>query len=385
MTRLSLFLIYTTLLFSKSIKISHIPPTDSPPSKRQSLAGTYNQVNKTLYIYGGINGSTFLDDMWEFNFDTKKWKEIHSPSVLSPGPRSSPFIQILPEAKSILLFGGINEKGPLSDLWIFNLDNNIVILTQWSPIFTQGSSPVSSAYNAICAYRHNTDDFIASYGGSSYKGTHNRLTILNLNTLKWSEPEYTGTPPNKVDSAIIQYYKGSLYVFSGIESLTYASNEIYKYDIERSHWSLVKTSGAQIPRLYGCFSTVIDGYLYILFGLTESYLLSNDIYRINLDEIEPVWEVAYIDREDDFDESIPRINSFIASIGDKIVMFGGWNVQGVKNDLVIFEPTDLKNLKLKYRYLNKVTEMPTARIGHRMEVYQDNLMVFGGRDKYQNP
>lgn len=385
MAILSLLLFYTTLLFTNSLKTSHIPPTDNPPTMRQSLAGTYNWDNRTLYIYGGVKGSTLLDDMWEFNFDTNQWKEIHSPSIFVPGPRSSPFIQILPDAKTILLFGGMNEKGPLSDLWIFNIDNNIVIFTQWTPIFTQDLSPVSSAYNAICAYHHGDGDFIASFGGSSYKGRHNRLTILNLNTLQWSEPEYTGTPPSKVDDAIIQYYKGSLYVFSGISSFKYATNELYRYDIERSNWSLVKTSGVSIPDLYACCGIVIDSYLYILFGFTKTYSISNDIYRINLDEVEPTWEVVDIIEEDDFIQSIPRVNSLLVNMEDKVVMFGGWNSQGVKNDLVILEPADLNNSKLKYRYINKITEVPPARIGHRMEVYQENLLVFGGRDKYKNP
>jgi hypothetical protein len=64
--------------------------------------------------------------MWEYNLATNQWKEIHSPSVIVPGPRYSATMQSLPGGKLIALFGGVTSKGPISDLWVFSIETYMV-------------------------------------------------------------------------------------------------------------------------------------------------------------------------------------------------------------------------------------------------------------------
>jgi hypothetical protein len=45
---------------------------------------------------------------------------------MKPGVRSSPYLTMLEESKEIVLLGGDTESGPISDLWLYDLDSEIV-------------------------------------------------------------------------------------------------------------------------------------------------------------------------------------------------------------------------------------------------------------------
>jgi hypothetical protein len=50
---------------------------------------------------------------------------MHSPGM-NPGAKSKPFMTILKESGQILLFGGSIERGPISDVWIYDLYIEVV-------------------------------------------------------------------------------------------------------------------------------------------------------------------------------------------------------------------------------------------------------------------
>lgn len=121
--------IVTYLLFINvglSIRVSKIPKSGTPPTRRQFHAYGYSTTNNSVYIYGGYESIEFFEDMWSYNLSQNEWEEIHSPSVITPGPRIGAYIHILEDENKILLYGGKNKQGPLSDLWIFDIESHMV-------------------------------------------------------------------------------------------------------------------------------------------------------------------------------------------------------------------------------------------------------------------
>jgi hypothetical protein len=116
--------LYISIVEGLSAKM--IPETGNPPSSREfpalTIAGT---SSKKLYVYGGY-GDSFADDMWEFDLSTSRWNELYPTSILTPGPRSQTFITPLRSQDKILLFGGNTKSGPVSDLWLYNIENQSV-------------------------------------------------------------------------------------------------------------------------------------------------------------------------------------------------------------------------------------------------------------------
>lgn len=122
--KIAIVLIILPLLL-QAISIKEVPETRNPPTARKLSGFTLDKFDSKLYIYGGISVNKF-SDLLEFDLITNKWAEIHPASVLKPGPRSSPFLTRLISQRKILLLGGITSNGPISDIWLYDIDYQTV-------------------------------------------------------------------------------------------------------------------------------------------------------------------------------------------------------------------------------------------------------------------
>jgi N-acetylneuraminic acid mutarotase len=72
----------TAAAFHMSISYSH--------TNAQNVAGYVSVVHSNkLVLFGGFDGSRWLNDMYVFDFETKTWNEIQARGVL-PSVRSCP-------------------------------------------------------------------------------------------------------------------------------------------------------------------------------------------------------------------------------------------------------------------------------------------------------
>jgi N-acetylneuraminic acid mutarotase len=94
----------------------------------------------------------------------------------------------------------------------------------------------------------------------------------------------------------MEYYDGYLYLFGGQDSTRRNKNSMYKYDITKNKWEIVKTKGK--PPGERCYHemSLINKYNFVIFGgikgslpLIETYY--DDIFLYNITEeiwVEPV-------------------------------------------------------------------------------------------------
>lgn len=114
-------------LYAMGISVRFIPETGTPPSYRELSATGLDAEKAKLYIYGG-RSKVLYGDMREFNFTSKKWNEIYPASVFNPGPRSNAYMIKLQNQRKFVLFGGDNSSGLISDVWVYEIDNERVLL-----------------------------------------------------------------------------------------------------------------------------------------------------------------------------------------------------------------------------------------------------------------
>ena len=113
---------------SYSLSIRSIPDTKTPPTRRQDSALAYDSQLNSLFIYGGFEDTNeYFDDMWRFDLNSNTWEEVLSPSPVLPGPRANSYMQVLSNRRFLILFGGSTPHGPICDLWLFDMDNYIVL------------------------------------------------------------------------------------------------------------------------------------------------------------------------------------------------------------------------------------------------------------------
>jgi hypothetical protein len=81
-------------------------------------------VKGRLFIFGGYGGGTGrLDDFYSFNFESGAWEEVQVLSDEKPGRRENNGVVISDSSRSIYLFGGYNGSSWLNDLWKFDIES----------------------------------------------------------------------------------------------------------------------------------------------------------------------------------------------------------------------------------------------------------------------
>jgi N-acetylneuraminic acid mutarotase len=148
---------------------------------------------------------------------------------------------------------------------------------------------------------------------------------------------------------------------------------LYKYDLDSSSWSIVMISGPSIEFLQLHGQCVYKESLYIIYGYqTYKDEFYSTLHRVDLESNNKVWEVI----------KIPSANTGSASFGllcsrETIFLFGGASKKGPSNQLL---KISLSASSVDIVELSKSMNVPKARYGHAMEVYDDKLYILGGMD-----
>jgi hypothetical protein len=110
------------------------------PSSRAYMAHWIDTPNKSVYFFGGTQGTNgHYNDIWKYNMATKNWTQIRAqqqdfytpfqsinpPYTLFPpwpGGRSNMAWTYVPESKMFYMFGGQNYNGNpyFADWWSLN-------------------------------------------------------------------------------------------------------------------------------------------------------------------------------------------------------------------------------------------------------------------------
>ncbi len=85
------------------------------PSARDAMVMVYDPVSQKTMLFGGFDGSKYLNDTWTFN--GKNWKKIGVPGA--PPARASAGAAYDSKLKQVVLFGGYNGQY-LDDTWLWN-------------------------------------------------------------------------------------------------------------------------------------------------------------------------------------------------------------------------------------------------------------------------
>ena len=77
-------MIFLLFYLCNSISINYIPKTKSPPSPRFYSLMDHMTSRSSLIVFGGSNGASNFNDLWEFSLTSMTWSEIVPLSVEIP-------------------------------------------------------------------------------------------------------------------------------------------------------------------------------------------------------------------------------------------------------------------------------------------------------------
>lgn len=95
------------------------------PSQRMGHKIVYISKTKKFIMFGGYNGSSYLNDLWEFNPATNSWTQL-TPSGGPPPARAYHCMAYNNYHNEVWVYGGFNGSS-LNDVWKYKVSTN-----QWS-------------------------------------------------------------------------------------------------------------------------------------------------------------------------------------------------------------------------------------------------------------
>eukprot|EP00435_Cladocopium_sp_Y103_P047393 s250_g13.t3 len=187
-----------------------------------------------MYVFGGYDGSAWLNDMFDFDFERGAWFSTQVQGFI-PSGRSCP--SWATHNGSVYLFGGYDGVHRMNDFHQFRMASRT-----WSSVRSAGQVPSPRYFHASVVYGNS----LFLFGGYSGQERLNDLYEFRFDCHTWFVLS-TEDPPSGRSSLVAEVFNNSLYVFGG-----------YNGSIISLHHAVAGTSLAELELPHG--STVLDLY-----------------------------------------------------------------------------------------------------------------------------
>ena len=247
-----------------------------------------------IYIFGGYNGSNYLNTIYKFNCLNKT---IETLSVTLPQVLGRACCSI--NGDNIYIFGGFGTSR-LNTIYKFNCTNETI---------TTLSVTLPQALEYACCA--NYENYIYIFGGIDNSSNFN--TIYRFNCTYESITTLSVTLPTKLYSICCSIYKDNIYIFGGYNTNNNtASDTIHKFDCVNETITTLTTVLPQ--KLFYASCSIHNDNIYIFGGYNGSKVL-NTIYKFNCNN-ESIITLS---------NTLPQklYNLFCSTYNDNIYIFGG--------------------------------------------------------------
>eukprot|EP00579_Thalassiosira_antarctica_P000267 CAMPEP_0201870066 /NCGR_PEP_ID=MMETSP0902-20130614/3321_1 /ASSEMBLY_ACC=CAM_ASM_000551 /TAXON_ID=420261 /ORGANISM="Thalassiosira antarctica, Strain CCMP982" /LENGTH=584 /DNA_ID=CAMNT_0048395639 /DNA_START=35 /DNA_END=1789 /DNA_ORIENTATION=- len=264
--------------------------SDEKPGCRENNGVVIGDSSR-MYLFGGYNGSSWLNDLWMFDIDTQRWTCIQDSSddlsdelstalgqleraraQAAGGPsRRFGYVSVVHNNKFVL-FGGFDGSRWLNDMFEFDLQTNT-----WKTIVASGNLPSVRS----CPAWAKDDRYVYIHGG--YDGVERKADFFacDLSTYTWSELPCKGNMPSPRYFHSCCIHGNKLYTYGGYNGSDRLA-DMFAYDFETNHWSEVDCSNGERPSgRSSLVAQVYENSLFIFGGYNGSTVL-NDFYKFRL-------------------------------------------------------------------------------------------------------
>ena len=258
---------FTTLSWSKIE-----PSGNSPPARDSHSAIIYNDSD--MIIFGGNGTSGKLNDLWNFNFNEKKWTKIVGTGN-SPSARDGHLTSLIYN-KYMMIYAGLdNDDKVINDIFLFDVENRL-----WYDCDTEGE-PIQNKDGQSCCKIGN---IMYLFGG---QGPTDDEYSNDLFTLKFEIPDLKELKNHKKPKAIISKveinnnnlkpkvrasqtcvgYKNQYLIIIGGEGKTQLPlDDIWIFDLKTKSYTEIDLVGEEKIEGRFCHSCIVYGDILALYG-----------------------------------------------------------------------------------------------------------------------
>jgi hypothetical protein len=199
----------------------------NPPEGLANHAG--DLVENEYYLFGGENmynqatNNLYILDIENERWEKKQFSEADIPAMI--GHTANYYSA----AKSLIVFGGFH-KGIYSNS-IYTYNNG-----KWVKIEIHDKAPRGRIFHTATL----VGDSLYIYGGETAEGSFlNDLWKYDSTKFVWEEIIVKGEVPKGRSGHSSIYYKGNLYIFGGKVANIQEKNELWKFDLTKSSFTLL--------------------------------------------------------------------------------------------------------------------------------------------------
>ncbi|CAH0560075.1 unnamed protein product [Brassicogethes aeneus] len=255
--------------------------TGSPPAPRYHHSAVVH--NTSMYVFGGYTGDihsnsnlTNKNDLFEYKFNSGQWVEWK-------------FVDQIPVARSahgsavfdnkLWIFAGYDGNARLNDMWTIPLVGDT---RKWEKINQKGECPPTCCNFPVAVAR----DCMFVFSGQSGAKITNSLFQFNFRDKTWTRIStehilrHSPPPPARRYGHTMVAYDRHLYVFGGAADSS-LSNDLHCFDLDSRTWSVVLPAAEScLPsgRLFHA-AAVIGAAMYIFGGTIDNNVRSGEMYR----------------------------------------------------------------------------------------------------------
>lgn len=274
-----------------------------------------------IYVFGGDNGKTMLNDLLRFDVKDCSWCRAFTTGT-PPAPRYHHSAVVY--GSSMFVFGGYtgdiysnsNLKNK-NDLFEYKFATG-----QWTEWKTEGRLPVARSAHGATVYSDKLWIF-AGYDGNARLNDMWTIGLQDRELTCWEEIEQSGEIPPSCCNFPVAVCKDKMFVFSG-QSGAKITNNLFQFEFKEKIWTRIPTEhllrGSPPPpqRRYGHTMVAFDRHLYVFGGAADN-TLPNELHCYDVDS--QTWEV--IQPSPDSELPSGRLFHAAAVISDAMYIFGG--------------------------------------------------------------
>ncbi|XP_014464890.2 leucine-zipper-like transcriptional regulator 1 isoform X2 [Alligator mississippiensis] len=297
-----------------------LPPCDEFVGARRSKH-TVVAYRDAIYVFGGDNGKTMLNDLLRFDVKDCSWCRAFTTGS-PPAPRYHHSAVVY--GSSMFVFGGYtgdiysnsNLKNK-NDLFEYKFATG-----QWTEWKTEGRLPVARSAHGATVYSDKLWIF-AGYDGNARLNDMWTIGLQDKELTCWEEIEQSGEIPPSCCNFPVAVCKDKMFVFSG-QSGAKITNNLFQFEFKEKIWTRIPTEhllrGSPPPpqRRYGHTMVAFDRHLYVFGGAADN-TLPNELHCYDVDS--QTWEV--IQPSPDSELPSGRLFHAAAVISDAMYIFGG--------------------------------------------------------------
>lgn len=230
--------------------------------ERQYACGFSN--GQSGYVFGGINGNTYLNDLWKYDAVNNQWQMAAS---LAGAGRMGCSVFVIGDT-AYVMGGKTANQNSISDFMAYSFSGDTWI--------NKGHLPFGCRWRgAACTY-NGIGYFI--FGKDSLEAYSSQLFAFNPSANQWSN--LTGFPLQGRTYAALQPYSNGIALMTGLDSLGNSYHDLWIFYPDSNSWQESVSLPATARR--GGMSFCNNDVLYYSCGINESNIRLKETWKLQL-------------------------------------------------------------------------------------------------------